>query len=426
MNIVPRYLSILLILAWASIISSAAANDQIGDLISSNYTLNIFGNANQDKDIDHFDVSYVEGVINGTNAPTNLSDANYDGKIDSSDIDRINEIITGEEKELIVIDSADRIVTIKIPVERVATLNDYAVEVMRVLDVPDKIVGVEGGVLDSKLYFPQFALLPSIGTISAPDFESMIGLHPDLMIQWTSKVQENAEKLPGIPVIGLDFYKPDTVIQELKMCGYIFKNTDRAEQFINWYDGWLNKIQDATKKISDEDRPRIFLEATYREGDKWKTGGSKSGWHQKIEIAGGRNLFGDIEQGSSVEVDPEEVMKRNPEIIVKRAITDESGYALDNSTEFAEMRDEIMSRPELSHVDAVEDGRVYIVHIDIFGGFNHIPGIAYLAKWFHPDLFKDLDPQAIHQEYLTRFQGLDYDLSKHGLFVYPETEAVKS
>ena len=47
-------------------------------------------------------------------------------------------------------------------------------------------------------------------------------------------------------------------------------------------------------------------------------------------------------------------------------------------------------------------------------------GYAYLAKWLHPDLFKDFDPQAIHQEYLTRFMGIDYDLDEHGVFVYPE------
>jgi len=45
-----------------------------------------------------------------------------------------------------------------------------------------------------------------------------------------------------------------------------------------------------------------------------------------------------------------------------------------------------------------------------------------MAKWFHPDLFKDLDPEAIHQEYLTRFQHLDYDLGKQGVFVYPSRE----
>jgi len=46
--------------------------------------------------------------------------------------------------------------------------------------------------------------------------------------------------------------------------------------------------------------------------------------------------------------------------------------------------------------------------------------VAYMAKWFHPELFEDLDPKAIHQEYLTRFQGLDIDLDKKGVFVYPE------
>ena len=32
---------------------------------------------------------------------------------------------------------------------------------------------------------------------------------------------------------------------------------------------------------------------------------------------------------------------------------------------------------------------------------------------------EDIDPQAIHHEYLTRFQGLDYDLGEQGVFVYP-------
>jgi hypothetical protein len=34
--------------------------------------------------------------------------------------------------------------------------------------------------------------------------------------------------------------------------------------------------------------------------------------------------------------------------------------------------------------------------------------------------FKDLDLKAIHQEYLTRFLELDYNLDDHGVFVYPE------
>ena len=42
-----------------------------------------------------------------------------------------------------------------------------------------------------------------------------------------------------------------------------------------------------------------------------------------------------------------------------------------------------------------------------------------MAKWLHPEIFQDLDPQEIQQEYLNKFQGIDYDLNKYGAFVYP-------
>ena len=55
--------------------------------------------------------------------------------------------------------------------------------------------------------------------------------------------------------------------------------------------------------------------------------------------------------------------------------------------------------------------------IDMSAGF--FLGVGYMAKLLHPDLFVDFDPQAIHQEYLDRFQRIDYDLDEHGIFVYP-------
>jgi iron complex transport system substrate-binding protein len=63
-----------------------------------------------------------------------------------------------------------------------------------------------------------------------------------------------------------------------------------------------------------------------------------------------------------------------------------------------------------------------VISSTITGTASHVIGIAYLAKWFHPELFEDLNPQAIHQEYLTEFQGLDYGLNEHGVFVYPQFE----
>jgi iron complex transport system substrate-binding protein len=45
-----------------------------------------------------------------------------------------------------------------------------------------------------------------------------------------------------------------------------------------------------------------------------------------------------------------------------------------------------------------------------------------MAKWFYPELFEDLDPEATQREYLDRFQRIEYDVDEHGVFVYPPIE----
>jgi iron complex transport system substrate-binding protein len=76
-------------------------------------------------------------------------------------------------------------------------------------------------------------------------------------------------------------------------------------------------------------------------------------------------------------------------------------------------------------VTAVREKQVYVLSGHFmyggpYAGCRGFLGTIYMAKWFHPELFEDLDPQAIHQEYLKRFQGLDIDLDEKGVFVYPE------
>jgi len=142
-----------------------------------------------------------------------------------------------------------------------------------------------------------------------------------------------------------------------------------------------------------------------------------------IESAGGRSIFAG--KGEIQEVNPEDVIAANPDVIIR--IMGDEDYDLrdaDDTGKLEETRREIMSRPELQNTTAVKEGRVYLIASPLwtympFSGCRHFIGVAYLAKWLHPDLFKDLDPQAVHQRYLTEFQGLDYDLGKRGTLVYP-------
>ena len=69
----------------------------------------------------------------------------------------------------------------------------------------------------------------------------------------------------------------------------------------------------------------------------------------------------------------------------------------------------------------MQDNRVHIISGDLTLKSGLPIGIAYQAKWYYPELCEDVDPQAIHQDFVDRFcPGLDFDVRTHGVFAYPE------
>lgn len=392
---------------------------------ASDYTLEIFGNANMDETIDEMDITYVEGIIKGTNAATNLSDANYDGKIDEKDITQIGQIISGEEKALTLIDSADKIVTVKKPLGELVVLLGPILEPMRSIKVDeDKIVGVGTYMKEDNVFYPEFNGSQGLGSVSSPDYEAILELHPDTVwiyasVGSSSSYDEIQNKLaeidPNITVLRIDGYRPSNHVDEIRKMGYILGKQNESEEFIDFYSGVMDTIKERVETLSDDDKPKVYFEAS-PETDPYMTCGEGAGYHEKIVLAGGYNIFSDLKDYPMV--DPEDVIKRDPDVIIIVA-RGKSGYESDDMAELTLLRDLIMDRPELANVTAVGDGRVYVISNDLYGGAQHFIGVAYLAKWFYPELFEDLDPKSIHQEYLTRFQGLDYDLNEHGVFVYP-------
>jgi len=160
------------------------------------------------------------------------------------------------------------------------------------------------------------------------------------------------------------------------------------------------------------------------EGPPYGSYGKENFWVSPlIEMAGGINIASNL-PGDWITVDPEWVMEQNPSIIIRAIYEMVSGpivgYDTDNTLEAAAMREDIMSQPAFELTDAVKEEDVYLCYGEFIDSYWYI-GLPYLAKWFHPELFEDLDPQALHQEFLTEFQRLDYDLGEQGVFVYPES-----
>ena len=91
-----------------------------------------------------------------------------------------------------------------------------------------------------------------------------------------------------------------------------------------------------------------------------------------------------------------------------------NGYVIDDASGFESAGEYLSGLELLSGIDADQ--------FKLFCGYltnDSTCGMlcaAYYAGLFHPDLFSDLDADKIHQEYVSDWLGIDYDLSKHGVF----------
>ena len=417
----------------ASSITAASEDD---------YVLGIYGNANEDDTIDMGDVVYTKLAIFGKKSKTELCDAKYDGRINVLDVIQTKLIILGKEKELTIVQYVgeflpftERVVTVHKPVQRTVHADRKSLELTRIIKVEkNRIVGVGSSIQrgDWKMLFPEYQDIPTVGGSggggAVPDTEAILTLNPDAVFLSRKPSSDAAAAVlesAGIAVIrewwapgGL--WRGDTR-ENVKKFGYIFDKQDEAEEFCDFLNKYMNPLKKTVKEIPEGDKPKVYLESSRYSLQENAYG--------DIAIAGGKDIFADLNYfAGDIKVDPEAVVQRDPEIIVNRGWKPKgAGYGA-NAGETAgleEIRDEIMSRPELQNVKAVKDGRVYVMtgYIQYGGpasGCRGFLGTIYMAKWFHPELFEDLDPKAIHQEYLTEFLEVDIDLDEKGVFVYPE------
>ena len=313
-------------------------------------------------------------------------------------------------------------VTAYMPVERIIALSDPQADAVRVLGAEDRVIGVSSGIAAETMLLPVMCRKQVVGTSAKPDPEAILALNPDIVITyrtWNIGLEEKIE--PDVRVVRLDFTDPDNLTEDMRKLGYLLEEEERAEEFIEWYDGYMSAIKNRTELIPNTEKPRVYLEL-YPDIWRYKTFSKDSTGDRQCIIAGGINIAGDLFEGSP-SLDPEWVVAQNPDVIIQ-IVTSKlpSGYDYDDSSGMEMIRDDLTLRPELAGVSAVKNGRVYVVASDIRCGVQQVVSTAYFAKWFHPDIFEDLDPQHIQQEYLGRFQRIEFDVSEHGVFVYPEME----
>jgi iron complex transport system substrate-binding protein len=117
-------------------------------------------------------------------------------------------------------------------------------------------------------------------------------------------------------------------------------------------------------------------------------------------------------------VDAEWVLKENPEVIIFPAFDYFTGYLQTDSSNSTKYIEEAKIRSGLNGTDAAENDRLYVIDAYLIEAARGFIGAQYLAKWLYPELFEDLNPEEIHQEYFESWLGVPYK----GIWAYPLAE----
>jgi iron complex transport system substrate-binding protein len=325
---------------------------------------------------------------------------------------------------LTITDSAGETITLEKPVERIVVLGGGKLEAIRALGAAEKVVGVAESIKRDTIKFPELSQKQSVGKWKAYDIETILYLKPDIVFVWVTfitpeEIRQNELEAAGIKVVRLDFHRPGTFREEVLILGRILDRDKEAAAYAAWHDQHVNLIKERLAAIPEAERTRVFAEwgAGKKFGRRAVTGG---GMHEVITLAGGINIAHGLAD-RVVDVETEWILTENPEVIIRRQHGGVGGYATSDPARMRSHYDAILELPGFAErVAAVKNNRTHIIDDDVVSGLVYPAGVAYMAKWFYPEIFADLDPQAIHQEFLNKFwPGLGFDIATQGVFVYP-------
>jgi iron complex transport system substrate-binding protein len=342
-----------------------------------------------------------------------------EGKLSADELQEIKHI--HESYPMEITDSANKTVTIYKPIKKIVIQHSTGYLPIFILGAQDKIAAVPTEHQQTYSWISGMEDKPTVGSYLDLDYEKIISVKPDVVFTARDRpdIKEKLEPV-NITVIALKFAETGKFDQEFRTLAKLMEKPEKAEEFISWRDNYLNQIKEKTGKI--DQKIRVFLGSGGSQSELWSSHTIGSGMHDAVTMAGGYNIVCELPGEYSGKVDPEWVIEKDPEVIIAMNWGDNevqagsTGYNVNSPDKAKQYIETVLNNEVLGNTSAVINKRVYVIDGPLMlGSTTTYIGAIYCAKWFYPELFKDMDPEAIHKEFIERWVGATYK----GIWAYP-------
>lgn len=271
--------------------------------------------------------------------------------------------------------------------------------------------------------FPRADDIPLVGEGSDESFsvEKTLALGPDLVVLsgrlGAGRPAEMVRQFEaaGVPVVFVDFFSHpfQNTLPSLKILGQALGREDAAQAYADFYTGHMKRIADRLAQPGLA-RPKVLMEAhAGGSGDCCNSPGRGS-IGDFITFAGGANIAADVISGTHGRLSLEYVLQQDPSVYVATGgphLKGTGGLVLGPGFSPEEARASlvaILTRPGIAELQAVKAGHVHGLFHNLVNLPLNVLVAEALAKWIHPDLFQDLDPNATLAEINARFLAVPF------------------
>lgn len=249
--------------------------------------------------------------------------------------------------------------------KRIICLTEETTETLYLLGCGDRVVGISGFTVRPKEARKQ---KPKVSTFLDADIDKILSLKPDIVLAFSDLQAEIVKKLvlSGLQVVAFNQRSVGEILQNILLVGSIVGRHKEAERLVRKF---VTRLEKLSAKSNVKPRPKVYFEEWGNpliSGIRWVS--------ELIETAGGDDIFPELRAHHDAKkriVPPEEVIKRNPDIIIGSWC----------GKKFKQ--DEVRKRKGWENISAIKNNRLYEINSSIIlqpGPAALTDGLDALAK----------------------------------------------